>query len=424
MNFENSLGFARQLDISDPLKSVRQNFTIPPYGNREAIYFLGNSLGLQPKRCSEYINNVLNQWAELGVDGFFNGSHPWMNYHDALVGPLSKITGALSHELVVMNSLTVNLQLMLSSFYRLSGIRRKIICESKAFPSDQYAVETHLKFRNLDPDDTIIEVKPRPGEEVTREEDILKAIEENKEELALVFLGAVNYYTGQVFDIARITNAAHAVGAIAGFDLAHAAGNIFLDLHNWDVDFACWCSYKYLNSGPGAIGGCFINERYHNDTSIKRLAGWWGHQKESRFKMEPGFIPIESAEGWQLSTPSALLYAAHLASLDIFRLVEFKELVQKSEKLTGYLFYLITELNNRMPAKAITILTPLNQKGCQLSLLMSGDGKSIFEQLTSKGFFADWREPNVIRVAPVPLYNTFEEVWSFVDVLKDIINGH
>jgi kynureninase len=415
MNFENSLAFAQQLDKNFP--SYRNEFVIPQHNGKDAIYFLGNSLGLRPKKTTACIDQIIQQWDALGVEAFFKGKGPWMEYHDSLIKPLSKIVGALPHEVVVMNSLTVNLHLMLASFYQPQGKRKKILCEAKAFCSDQYMLETHVRQRGLNPEEIIIEVQPRENEFILHGEDILSAIEQHKGELALVFFGGVNYYTGQVLDMHTITTAAHDAGAKAGFDLAHAAGNIFLDLHNWNVDFACWCSYKYLNSGPGAIGGAYVHERYHNDLSLNRLAGWWGYNKANRFKMQKGFDPVRSAEGWQLSTPSPVLYAAHKAALDIFDEAGVDALQQKGKLLSDYLLYLLNELNHSMPQKNIQVLTPAIDKGCQVSLLMLQSGKEIFDHLSAEGVFADWREPDVIRVAPVPLYNTFEEVWEFAQLL-------
>ena len=417
MNFQNSLASAQQLD--DRFPSYRNEFIIPQHNGKDAIYFLGNSLGLRPNKTTAYINAVIQQWDALGVEAFFKGKEPWMEYHDSLIKPLSKIVGALPHEVVAMNSLTVNLHLMLTSFYQPQEKRKKILCEAKAFCSDQYMLETHVKQRGLAANEIIIEVHPRENEFTLRDEDILAAIEQHKDELALVFFGGVNYYTGQVLDMQAITTAAHDAGAKAGFDLAHAAGNVFLDLHNWNADFACWCSYKYLNSGPGAIGGAFVHERYHNDLSLNRLAGWWGYNKTNRFKMQKGFDPVRSAEGWQLSTPSPVLYAAHKAALDIFDEAGIDALQQKGKLLSDYLLYLLNEVNQSTPQKNILVLTPATDKGCQVSMLMLKNGKAIFEQLSNEGVFADWREPDVIRVAPVPLYNTFEEVHTFVQLLQN-----
>lgn len=421
MQFLNTQNFAQQLDDSDPLKEFRKKFIIPKYNEQEAIYLLGNSLGCQPKTVTAYIEQVLVQWEKFGVEGFFIGEQPWMDYHDQLAPSLAKIVGALPHEVVVMNSLTVNIHLMLATFYQPNGKRTKIICEAKAFCSDQYALETHLEKFGFDPDKIIIEVSPREGEIIIREEDILSTIEKHREEVALVFFGGVNYYTGQVFDMKVIAAAAHSAGAKIGFDLAHGTGNIFLDLHSWNVDFACWCSYKYLNSGPGAIGGAYVHERYHHDNTLERFGGWWGYNKANRFKMQKGFDPIDSAEGWQLSTPSPLLYAAHKAALEIFETAGMEAVVKKGQLLSDYLIFLIEEINSSSIKPMIKILTPHAAKGCQVSMLMLKDGRSIFDNLSKKGVFADWREPDVIRVAPVSLYNTFEDVWRFAQILKELL---
>ena len=421
MQFENSLSFAQSLDAADPLRKFRLEFLIPTVDGKEQIYFLGNSLGLQPKRTPLYIMQVLDEWKQYGVEAFFMGEQPWLHYHDQLVQPLAKIVGALPQEVVVMNQLTVNLHLLLISFYEPVGKRNKIICEAKAFPSDQYMLETHIRQRGLDPKAVLIEIAPREGGELIHEDDLLENIEQHKEELALVLLGGVNYYTGQVFDMQKITEAGRKAGAKVGFDLAHAAGNIKLQLHDWDVDFACWCSYKYLNSGPGAIAGAYIHERYHTDESLPRFAGWWGYKKERRFLMEPGFDPIPTAEGWQLSTPSPVLYASHKASLEIFEEAGFDEVIRKGQALSDYLLFIIDDLNSRLAKPMIQILTPRhqNEKGCQVSMLMLQNGKAVFDALTKSGVFADWREPDVIRVAPAPLYNSFEEVWKFGEILVE-----
>ncbi|MDB5197116.1 MAG: kynureninase [Flaviaesturariibacter sp.] len=417
MEFQNSLSFAQQLDAN--AVSHRTEFLIPQHNGQEAIYFLGNSLGLQPKATAGAISQVMSQWQDWGVEGFFNGEKPWLQYHDSLIGPLSEVVGALPEEVVVMNSLTVNLHLMLASFYQPQGSRTKIIMEAKAFPSDQYMLETHLRQRGFNPQEIIIEVAPRDGEVVIKEEDILATIDQHKDSLALLFWGGVNYYTGQVFEMEHLTVAAQATGAKVGFDLAHAAGNIELKLHQWNVDFACWCSYKYLNSGPGAIGGVYIHERYHKDKSLQRFAGWWGYNKETRFQMQPGFDPVPTAEGWQLSTPSPILYAAHKASLELFQKAGMPALYEKGKALSSYLIYLLDELNAGYAEPLIKVLTPAETKGCQVSMLMLRNGKDVYNKLGKKGVFADWREPDVIRVAPVPLYNTFAEVQRFVQLLKE-----
>ncbi len=425
MQFQNSLSFARQLDEKDPLKSFREKFILPTAEGKQQIYFLGNSLGLQPKATEAALTEILKQWGTYGVEGFFKGEKPWMNYHDQLISPLAEIVGALPIEIVVMNQLTVNLHLMMVSFYRPSGKRRKIICEAKAFPSDQYMFETHLKHYGFNPNDELIEVSPREGEHTIRTEDILEAINKYKDELALIFWGGLNYYTGQSFDMQTITQAAQSAGAKVGFDLAHAAGNIPLQLHNWNVDFACWCSYKYLNAGPGAVGAVYIHERYHSDTSIQRFAGWWGYNKDTRFNMDKGFNPISSAEGWQLSTPSMLLFAAQKASLDIFTEAGIGRLHEKRILLNNYLWYVLEEAAKNSGEEIIDVITPREQesRGCQVSILMQKRGREIYEELIKSGIIVDWRQPNVIRMAPVPLYNTFEEVWTFGNCLNKLLKG-
>jgi kynureninase len=422
MQLQNTLSFAQELDSSDPLKNFRDKFIIPEAGGKQKLYFLGNSLGLQPKSTNGYIQQIMQDWAELGVESFFHGKEPWMNYHDQLIHPLSQIVGALPQELVVMNQLTVNLHLMLISFYRPTTQRYKIICEAKAFPSDQYTFETHVKHHGLDPADAIIEVSPRQGEHCIRNEDILKTIQESGESTALVLLSGINYYTGQLFDMASIINAAQSAGAKVGFDLAHAAGNVELQLHDWGADFACWCSYKYLNAGPGAIGGVFIHEKNH-DKDLPRFAGWWGYDKATRFKMEKGFIPMPGAEGWQLSTPALFLYAAHRASLEIVEEAGWSKIQAKRKLLNSYLWFVLEQVNAMATRKIIEFITPKNERerGSQVSMLMLERGKETYDELMRRGIMVDWREPNVIRLAPVPLYNTFEEVWQFADTLQQIL---
>ena len=422
--FENTIEFAKNLDIDDPLKDFREKFLIPSINGKEQVYFLGNSLGLQSKNIKEEINKILDQWAGFGVEGFFIGKDRWLDYHDQLTKPLSGIVGAKPDEITVMNQLTVNLHLMMVSFYQPKGKRNKILFEAKAFPSDQYMLETHIRSRGLDPAEVLIEVAPRDAEHVIRNEDITDIIDGHSDDLALTLFSGVSYYTGQVYDIKAITEAAHRVGAIAGFDLAHAAGNISLQLHDWNVDFACWCSYKYLNSGPGAMGGVFIHERFHDDKSISRFGGWWGYDKDTRFKMEKGFKPIPTAEGWQISTPSILLYASQKAALQIFEQAGWKELQAKQQTLNNYLWLVLDELNGSLEKKVIEFITPKNSEviSCQVSMLMLKRGKEIFEELGRQGVMVDWREPNVIRMAPVPLYNTFEDVWRFGNIILSIIN--
>ena len=422
--FENTIEFAKNLDINDPLKNFREKFLIPSVNGKEQIYFLGNSLRLQSKNIKEEINKILDQWAGFGVEGFFMGNDRWLDYHDQLTKPLSKIVGAKPNEITVMNQLTVNLHLMMVSFYRPEGRRNKILCEAKAFPSDQYMLETHIRSQDLDPANVLIEIAPRDGEHVIRNEDIAGIIDEHRSELALTLFSGVSYYTGQVYDIKAITEASQAVGAIAGFDLAHAAGNVSLQLHDWNVDFACWCSYKYLNSGPGAMGGVFIHERFHADKTVKRFGGWWVYDKGTRFKMEKGFKPIPTAEGWQLSTPSILLYASHKAALEIFEEAGWENLRTKQRLLHDYLWFILAELNSSPDHEVIEFITPKNKSeiSCQVSMLMLKRGREIFEELGRRGVMVDWREANVIRIAPVPLYNTFEDVWQFGNIIRSILS--
>ena len=423
MIYENSLAFAQHLDQLDPLRHFRRRFYIPQHHRNDWIYFTGNSLGLQPKTVKEYVEQELDDWAHLGVEGHFEARNPWFSYHEIFPEQLSKIVGCLPHEVVVMNQLTVNLHLQMISFYRPTSKKYKIICEAKAFPSDQYALESQVRFHGYDPADAIIEIKPREGEHFIYTEDIINAIESNKNELALVMFGGVNYYSGQLLNMEAITKAAHAVGVIVGFDLAHAVGNVMLSLHEWDVDFACWCSYKYLNSGPGGVAGAYIHERHAGDTNLPRLAGWWGYKKATRFRMEKGFEPIPTAEGWQISNAPVLSMAAHKASLDIFDEAGMEALVEKSKLLTGYLFYLIDDFNKDHQKHSIELITPRveTERGCQVSMLVPGDGRLVYDSLLKQGVMVDWREPNVIRAAPVPLYNTFEEVWQFGNILKKIV---
>ena len=425
MNFENTLDFAQRLDAEDPLKAFRSRFFIPQHKGRDSIYFTGNSLGLQPKTVSKHIQAELDDWAALGVEGHFRGKHPWVSYHEMFPLQLSRIVGCLPQEVIAMNQLTVNLHLLMVSFYRPSGERYKIICEEKAFPSDQYALESQVRFHGFDPAEAIIEVGPKIGEHTLRTDDILSKIEANKNSVALVLFGGLNYYSGQFFDLKTITTEAHRVGAFAGFDLAHAAGNVSLKLHEWNVDFACWCSYKYLNSGPGSVAGAFIHQRHISNSELPRFGGWWGHIKEKRFLMEKGFDPIPTAEGWQLSNAPVLSMAAHKASLDIFDDAGMDRLVIKSKLLSGFLHFILDDINSRQKEMLVEVITPKNEeeRGCQVSMLMLKKGKEMFDELNRQGVVVDWREPNVIRVAPVPLYNTFEDVWKFGNIIKSILNS-
>lgn len=423
MEFQNILEFARLLDEKDELKSFRDKFYIPIVNGKECIYFTGNSLGLQPRTTQDYVVNELEDWANFGVEGHFHARKPWMPYHEIFPKQLSKIVGSKENEVVVMNSLTVNLHLLMVSFYRPTKERYKIICETKAFPSDQYAFESQLTFHGLNPEEALIEVSPKEGEHTLVTEDIVETIKKHGSSVALVLFGGVNYYTGQLFDLKEITAAAHSVGACAGFDLAHAAGNVALQLHDWDVDFACWCSYKYLNSGPGGVAGAYIHEKHASNKQLTRFAGWWGYKKETRFKMEKGFDPIPTAEGWQLSNAPILSMAAHKASLDIFEEAGMEKLHKKRKQLAAYLHYILADINSSKSEKVIEVITPGNEeeRGCQVSMLMLKNGRQIFDELTKQGVIADWREPNVIRVAPVPLYNSFEDIYRFGEIISSIL---
>lgn len=420
--FEASPDFAGEMDTNDPLKGSREKFFVPKDANgSELIYFTGNSLGLQPRTVRRYIEEELNDWEKLAVEGHLNAEHPWLPYHEFLTGPMARLIGAMPVETVVMNSLTVNLHLMMVSFYRPGGTRRKIMIEKGAFPSDQYAVGSHLEFHGLDHKDGLIELSPRDGESTLRTEDIVDAIEREGDQLALVLLGGVNYYTGQAFDMKTITEAGHKAGAVVGFDLAHAVGNLELHLHNWDVDFAVWCSYKYLNGGPGAVAGAFIHERHADAFDLPRFTGWWGHDKATRFLMGPEFHPIRGAEGWQISNPPILQMAAFRASLEIFDELGMRALRDKSVKLTGYLEFLLSDIRD----ERISVITPADpeQRGCQLSIRVKNADKSLFHEITSRGVSADWREPDVVRAAPVPLYNSFTDVYRFAEILKECLGN-
>ena len=419
-DYETSASFADEMDVSDGLKNFREKFHIPKQSNGEnVIYFTGNSLGLQPKTTRDYIEQELKDWETLGVEGHTKAKNPWLPYHEFLTNSLAKIVGAKPSETVVMNALTVNLHLLLVSFYRPTRRKYKIVIEAGAFPSDQYAVQSQIKFHGLEVADSLIELEPRENETGLRTEDIEQTIADNADSIALILLGGVNYYTGQAFDIKRITEAGHEIGAVVGFDLAHAAGNVALELHDWNVDFAAWCSYKYLNAGPGAVGGCFVNEQYGENFDLPRFAGWWGYDKETRFLMRPEFIPIKGAEGWQLSNPPIFQLAALRASLDIFDEAGMKRLTEKSKKLTGYLEFLLGEIRD----ERISVITPSdeNQRGCQLSIRVRNADKNLFKAIFARGVIADWREPDVIRVAPAPLYNSFADVYKFARILKNCL---
>jgi kynureninase len=424
--FEKGLAFARGLDAEDPLAGFRDRFHIPRTGTGdETTYLCGNSLGLQPRLAADYVGEALDKWQTLGVKGHFEGEHPWMPYHEFLAQGMEALVGARPGEAVTMNSLTVNLHLMMVSFYRPDRRRYKILVEDGAFPSDRYAVESKVRFHGFEPEAAIIRAAPRAGEACLRQEDIEAIIEAEGEAIALILLPCVQYYTGQVFDMEAIVRAGHKRGCTVGFDLAHAVGNISLQLHDWDVDFAVWCTYKYLNSGPGSVGGCFVHARHGDASHRPRFAGWWGHDKADRFDMIHPFNPTAGVEGWQLSNPPILSLAAIRASLDLFGEAGYMApLRKKSERLTGYLAWLLAEeMGDR-----IAVITPEDPaaRGCQLSLTVSKTefgGRELFDRLDAAGVVADWREPNVIRVAPVPLYNRFEDCFRFVEHLKANYSG-
>ena len=420
MNFENTLEFAKQLDAQDELRKYRNEFIFPQINSKDVIYFTGNSLGLQPKNAKKYVDEVMNDWANLAVEGHFYADKPWWDYHERFCQPLSEIVGAKPTEVGVMNTLTVNLHLLMVSFYNPTPKKYKIICEEKAFPSDQYMFQSQVKSKGFNPSETIVEIKRRDGEHNIRVEDILSKIEEIGDELALVLIGGVNYYTGQVFDMKTITEAGHKVGAYVGWDLAHAAGNIELELNKWGVDFAAWCSYKYMNSGPGNVSGFFVHEMHHDDINLNRFAGWYGHNKERRFLMEPNFEPVHGANGWQVSNLPILSMAPYLASVDMFAEIGMKKLVAKRNLITSYLEFILHEIDAELDGAEFEILTPANQeeRGCQLSVYLHGQGKELFHYLMKNGVVTDWREPNVIRLAPVPLYTSFEDMYNFGQILK------
>ena len=427
MNFQNTREFAQSLDAQDELKNYRDEFIFPKVNGKQVIYFTGNSLGLQPKRTQKYVNEVMTDWANLAVEGHFYSDKPWWDYHERFAAPLSEIVGAKPTEVTVMNTLTVNLHLLMVSFYRPTQKKFKIICEEKAFPSDQYMFQSQIDFHSksvgFNPSEALVEIKRREGEHNIRIEDILAKIEEVGEELALVLIGGVNYYTGQVFDMKTITEAGHKQGAYVGWDLAHAAGNIELHLNEWNVDFAAWCSYKYMNSGPGNASGCFVHEMHHNDADLPRFAGWWGHNKERRFKMEPKFDPVRGAEGWQISNLPILSLAPYLASVDMFAEVGMTKLISKRNLITSYLEFILKEIDNELEGADFEIITPSNQeeRGCQLSVYLHGQGRELFERLMKNGVITDWREPNVIRLAPAPFYCSFEDMYDFGQILKRLI---
>jgi len=414
--YEASLNCAQQMDAADPLVSYKEQFHFPKKGDNDVIYFCGNSLGLQPKNVAAAIETELASWRELAIGGYFGGTNPWLNYQEYTRATLGNMMGAKEHEITVMNALTVNLHLLMLSFYKPTPTRFKIIMEAGAFPSDQYAVETLVKHFNLDPATDIIEITPEPGKKTIENSAIVTAIEAAGDSLAMVLFGGINYYTGQLFDFKSITEAAHKVGAIAAFDLAHVAGNVPMQLNAWNVDFAVWCSYKYLNAGPGAVGGVFVHEKHATNIDTPRLGGWWGNDEATRFKMEKGFIAKPTASGWNMSTAQVFNTVCLKASLSIFEEAGIQNLRSKSIALTGYLAFLLEQLTTL----SFTLITPSDptQRGAQLCLFFEEKGKEIYQKMKDHGIVVDYREPGVIRVAPAPLYCSFEDVYRFYEILK------
>ena len=420
MTYQNSLDYAKQLDREDSLSYLRHEFHIPrDKHGKEWLYFTGNSLGLQPKITSKYIRQELDDWANFGVEGHFEAKNPWLSYHELLTDNMSKIVGAKPIEVVVMNTLTTNLHLLMVSFYQPTKTKYKIIIESDAFPSDRYAVQSQLSFHGFDPDEALVEWSPKEGKELLELEDLKSILDSQGDEVALLLIGGVNYYTGQYLDIKKITELGHAKDCIVGIDLAHGAGNIQPNLHDSGVDFAAWCTYKYLNSGPGSLSGLFVHEKHAQRKDLPRFAGWWNHNKETRFNMRQPFDVMEGAEGWQLSNPPILSMAAIKASLDIFEKVGMDVLLKKSKKLTGFFEFLI----HQIASDTIKIITPAhpNERGCQLSLQVKNADKNLHRKLTENNIITDWREPDVIRCAPVPMYTSFEDVYHMVKTLESLL---
>ncbi|MFN0729850.1 kynureninase [Polaribacter gochangensis] len=420
MTYQNTLAYAKQQDVEDQLSHLRGQFHIPKDKNgNDWLYFTGNSLGLQPKNTQKYIQQELDDWANYGVEGHFEAKNPWIKYHEFLTESMAEIVGAKPIEVVVMNTLTTNLHLLMVSFYQPTKNKYKIVIESDAFPSDRYAVQSQLQFHGFDTAEGLIEWKPRKGEDLLNLDDLETIISEQGDEIALLLIGGVNYYTGQSLDLKRIAEIGHSKNCFVGIDLAHGAGNISPDLHNSGVDFAAWCTYKYLNAGPGSLGGLFVHEKHAHNKELPRFSGWWNHNKETRFNMRQPFDVMPGAEGWQLSNPPILSMAAIRSSLDLFDKVGMDALRQKSEKLTGYFEFLIIEINS----DDIKIITPKNPKerGCQLSIQVKNADKSLHKKLTENNIITDWREPDVIRCAPVPMYNSFEDVYRMVIILKDLL---
>ncbi len=415
--FTNHIDFAIQADAVDELAPFKQQFHFPQHNGKDVIYFCGNSLGLQPLNVEAAVQTELNTWKEMAIGGYMGGKNPWLYYQEYLKPSLAKIVGCLEDEVTVMNTLTVNLHLLMLSFYRPTKERYKIMMEAGAFPSDQYAVETLVKHFGFDPASAIIEIAPEEGDKILRTENIIHAIEKQGDSLAVVLFGGINYYTGQLFDIKSITEAAHKVNAIAGFDLAHVAGNVPLQLHNWNVDFAAWCSYKYLNGGPGAVGGVYVRDYFANDVRTPRLGGWWGNDEKTRFQMEKGFIPKTNTSGWNISTAQVFNTVCLKAALELFDKAGMEKLRAKSLQLTAYLEYLLHQLPNLQ----FEIITPVDaeSRGAQLSLYFAERGKEIHDKMIENGIIVDYREPGVIRVAPAPMFCSFEDVYRFYEILRD-----
>ena len=416
MKFENNREFAAQLDEEDDLAKYRSQFLFPMHGGNEVIYFTGNSLGLQPKSTGDYVSEIMKSWQNRGVDGFFEGDQPWWTYQDQILPPLGRLIGAMPEEVTLMNTLTVNLHLLMVSFYRPQGKRFKILCEEKAFPSDQYMLKSQLRFHGYTPEEALIEVPKQNGAHCWTTQDFIEAIHRHKDEIALILLGGVNYYNGQVLDMEAITREGKKAGCMVGWDLAHAVGNVAMKLHDWEVDFAAWCSYKHLNSGPGAIAGAFIHQRHLSERQIPRFEGWWGNRKETRFLMRPDFEPAFSADAWQLSTQPPLLLAPLWASIKLFDEVGLDMLIKKRKRITAYLDFILQNIAAET-GRYFEIITP-EDRGSQLSVLLHGEGRALFEYLTKQGVLADWREPNVIRLAPVPFYSSFSDMYRFGQLLK------
>ena len=414
MNYKNTIVFAQGMDLRDPLKDYRSQFHFPQKSGKDVLYFCGNSLGLMPKTTATAVNKELNVWEKEGVLGQHSR---WEAYHEHLTDSTARLVGANPSEVVVMNALTVNLHLLLVSFYQPTPQRNKIVIEQGAFPSDQYAVESQIRFHGFNPKEALIELIPREGEKYLRADDILNTLKENSNSIATILIGGVNYYSGQAFDMEKITKVGHEIGAYVGFDLAHGAGNLLLNLHDSSVDFAAWCSYKYICAGPGSPGGVFIHERYGNWEG-PRFTGWWGHDKGTRFNMGPDFVPIIGAEGWQISNSPVLSMACLREAMSIFDEASMKDIRAKSELLTGYLEYLVKTISDK-----VEIITPADpsQRGNQLSLVIKENGKNVFNKLGDKGVVCDWREPDVIRIAPSPLYNSYADIYFFFEILKSLV---